>query len=250
MDPAVFHTKVVPDFAIETTKRFRLYEASVEVLLSIMITGCYWGEERHTYLWQRIMKRLGDEPGTSDGLIAWIGFRRYPATLLMYAGGIAAFAGRRFLNLASVLSVTFRDPYADREELAARRFSASQVLRDGLHKAVPGRENRLTPLSDHLFEVLRDPFRDAIPTDQDYEEAFLLFEYLQGLLVWCSSPGRSLIGRAGWSKREIFQSNGYSSGSKALLAEAAAALLPKGTDYEAVRSAYDEWALNIASQWY
>jgi hypothetical protein len=250
MDPSVFHARHVGNVATEAANRFHLYENSTEVLLSIMITGCYWGQEEHTYLWQKVLKRLGDPPGSPDGLVAWVALRFYPATLLMYAGGIAAIAGRRFQNLACVLSVTFRTPYEDREEVAARRFSASQVLRDGLHKFVPGKENHRTPLSDHLFEVLREPFRETVPADDDYDEAFLMFEYLQGLLVWSSSPGRSLIGRAGWKKREMFTAQRRTAVTNSQIAEGAVALLPKGTDYEAVKAAYEQWVLNVTSEWY
>jgi hypothetical protein len=35
-----------------------------------------------------------------------------------------------------------------------------------------------TPLSNHLFEVLREPLRQYVPDDNEYDAAFDWFEYL------------------------------------------------------------------------
>jgi hypothetical protein len=250
MDPAVFHTGGVPDFVVETAKRFRLYESNVELLLSIIIIGCYWGEEQHSYLWKMILRRLGEPPGSPAGLVAWVGFRLYPATLLMYAGGIAAIAGQRFHTLAAVLAVPIRKPLEQREEAAALALNAFHVLQNGLHEFVPGQAKLHTPLSDHLFEILREPFREIFPSEHDYEEAFHLFEYLQSIFMWFSSPGRATIGRARWRQNEIFTSDGSTAVTKHLIAEAARALFPDGVaDYEAAKGAYDAWALSVTPLW-
>src|SRR6266851_3490981 len=122
-----------------------------------------------------MLSRLGDPPGYSSGLIAWIALRRYPASLMMYGGGIAAIAAERYKNLSALLDAPVR-PHDEKSKSAAEQLNVAQVLRDTAAKLIPAKQNRHTPYSDHLFEVLRGPLQTYIPNDADYEDAFLWFE--------------------------------------------------------------------------
>lgn len=47
---------------------------------------------------------------------------------------------------------------------------------------LPGMERHHTPVSDYLFAKLREPLREYLPRDEDYEVAFDRFEYFVGLV--------------------------------------------------------------------
>jgi hypothetical protein len=69
------------------------------------------------------------------------------------------------------------------------------------------------PLSTHLYKILREPLRELLPQDIDYEKCFDRFEYLLGLvhadlyLELLGSP-YGPVGRFGW-KYEFGVKNGY-----------------------------------------
>jgi hypothetical protein len=250
MDPKRFHAGHARDNAMELQDRLREYESIVEVVLAIVIVGCYWGTPEQVSLWPRILQRIGDPPGGGAGLIAWIGLRRYPASVLMYAGGIAALAGKRYGNLAAILTTTLKGSAEHEIDIAAVCLNAATVMRDGLQKLVPGKQDRHTPFSDHVFETLRDAFRIVLPVDSEYEEMFLLFEYLLALVVWPRHKGWAPIGRCRWRAQEMFALDGSTGPAQPRIAEIAAALFPEGLrDYAQAKAEYDLWALKGTPTW-
>ncbi len=82
-------------------------------------------------------------------------------------------------------------------------------MRKEIGRLLPGMDNRHTPLSDHLFKILREQFSAVLPIDADYESVFDRFEYALGL-VYVSLVGKPSnhdgrwwgpIGRFAWKTR-------------------------------------------------
>lgn len=162
--------------------RFRRYEALTEILQALIVVGCFWGESNSVYLWTKCIERLAGSNSRRNGYTAWLDMDSYPALLLLYAGGIASIFGGRLNNmhnLASLVNTMRRDDYGTQPiivRINARKVAYEQV------KLLTGFEGRKTPMSDHLFEVLRNGLIDLIPDDQKYEECFDKFEYYLALL--------------------------------------------------------------------
>jgi hypothetical protein len=55
-------------------------------------------------------------------------------------------------------------------------------MEQSVGRLLPGLDQRKTPVSDHLFVKLREPLREYLPRDEDYQKAFDRFEYLLGLV--------------------------------------------------------------------
>lgn len=121
-------------------ERMRRYESSIEILLAIML-------------------------------------KRYPALLLMYAGGIASIVSDHYDTFAALLTEpSIRDQ--EGEFSAALLLNTWRVMEGDTEKSIPGRASQATPLNNHLFEVLREPLGELIPDDTRFVEIFDRFEYL------------------------------------------------------------------------
>ncbi|HEY6344635.1 MAG TPA: SIR2 family protein [Bryobacteraceae bacterium] len=250
LDPQRFHTNTVNNFTVEVGKRFNAYESTVEVVCAILTAGNYWGQAEHRYLWTRVLQRLGDPPGGPGGLTRWIGFRRYPASLLMYAGSVAAIDNDRFDNLAQLLRAPIRGSLRGQTEIAANCLNVLHIMQDRLSDFIPGKERALAGYSDHLFEVLREPLRPFTPTEAEYEEAFHLFEYFMSLMLWQQGHRPVPIGRARWLRSELFSPDGPTDPSNPRIAAAAAALFAnREADYDKAKREYDAWALSPTLVW-
>jgi hypothetical protein len=165
----------------ELLRRTQRYEALTEILLSLMINGCYWGEKEHEGLLVKCLERIANPVGRRDGLIAWLNLRLYPALLLLYGGGIASVAAARYGTLSVLLTKSvFRD--GSKEYPVVSRLYTWAVMDQVTGRQLPGMERRYSPVSDHLYEVLRHPLREILPEDVQYQKCFDRFEYLLALI--------------------------------------------------------------------
>jgi hypothetical protein len=177
------------DFSIDSTftaeefaKRLEKYEAHSEVIISLFASGAYWGKPVQEHIWANCLEWLSEDK-YSAGLVAWIELQRYPALLVTYAGGIASVAANQLNNLkALLLKASVVNNHRISKEMAAV-FSILPIrIFDERGKYIPEMERRKTPVSDHLFRVLREPLRDIIPRDSEFEKYFVRFEYYLSLI--------------------------------------------------------------------
>ena len=119
--------------------------------------------------------------GGGAGVVAWANLKLYPALLLLYSGGIASVAAGRYHTLAALLlSVKVRTNYG--EHALVLRLRPAHVMDSNVGQNLPGMAQRHTPVSDHLFQILRDQLRDFLPDDAEYERTFDRFEYMFALV--------------------------------------------------------------------
>jgi hypothetical protein len=165
----------------ELLRRIQRYEALTEILLALMINGCYWGEKQHEGLWVKCLERIANPVGRRDGLIAWLNLGLYPALLLLYGGGIASIVAERYETFSALLTkASVRD--GSRERPLATTLHTRAVMEPDVARELPGMERRYTPLSDYLFKFLRNSLRDFLPGDMHYQKGFDRFEYLLALI--------------------------------------------------------------------
>lgn len=96
--PAEKVTKPSEEFVARLTR----YEALSDVLLSIFVTGCYWGGPEHSSLWIQSLTRISHPTNKQVGLVFLVKLQMYPALLLFYGGGIAAIAGEHYSTFADL----------------------------------------------------------------------------------------------------------------------------------------------------
>jgi hypothetical protein len=196
----------------DITARLQSYEGSLDTILNLLICGARWAEAEHDALILRCYKRLADQSGPKSGLVVWIRLQRYPALLLLYAMGLAALSHGDYRLLRALFNLKVReDDYKQEKTVAAAIFDQAVLSREHQKLALG---NRHTPLSDRLFQILREPLRVYLPSDVEYDQTFDWFEYLL-CLCHCDAevtraglaeakerdPGFTLwasVGRFGW----------------------------------------------------
>lgn len=184
-------------------KRAQKYEALSEILLALIINGCYWGDERHQKLWIQSIERIANNGKERSGLNVWLNLRLYPALLLFYGAGIASIAAEKYSIFSALLSkVKIRD--GSNEESASLRLYPVAVL-DNAGKFLPGREREYTPLNNHIYELLRKPLKGFLPDEVHYQKCFDRFEYLLALVhsdlnLKSGYDGWGPIGCFGWRR--------------------------------------------------
>jgi hypothetical protein len=176
-------TKLQSINADMVVQRLRAYEREAEVLVALFACGGYWASDTQAGILIRSLMRLSDDTIVGSSRFVGINLHRYPATLLLYAMGIADVAARNYRLLNDVLSLKVQPaPYS--KEVFLTKFLAPISIFDKRHanELMPGRNLAFTPVNDYVFEVLREPLREYLPDDKAYEEAFNWFEYLLGLV--------------------------------------------------------------------
>lgn len=187
----------VPASGEQCLRRMHRYEQLCQVLIAIISTGCFWGEKHQEAIWAKLLERVGNTASPAKGESACRDLSSYPALLLLYAGGVAAVAADKYSMLATLLCAPrFRD--AGPEGQVVQRLNPLTVLGapriskllyeqlangngyDVLCQACPG--------NAYLHRLLREPLREFLPVDADYDEAFDRFEYSLALIWTDENP--------------------------------------------------------------
>lgn len=194
-----FHSKFTPGTPDDAKKIIDIYQSRIEVLLQLIIAGCYWGDQTYAYIWGDCVKRMANFMWAEDRAPQTHAFCRYPAMVLFYAGSIAAISSGRLHNLVELFNAPIIVPNSD----SNRSIPGYLGL---VHNRVIEQHGqriffnyiRRPQLTEHMYYFLRDVLRPFIPDDRDYEGAFAEFEMLQSLKKYTtteSSPGAPTTGR-------------------------------------------------------
>jgi len=194
--------------AEEFADRLARYEQVTTTIRELEALIGYWGSPQHEGTLTLAPKRISSRLQPQSGLTAWNTLRWYPVLLLLYSGGIAAIAARKFDNLRALLDSQVGEP--DRLGVTTTEILAVGSRLPDLHKmfkTLPGHERQYVPVSEYLFKLLQPSLDDLLFLGTDYETCFDSFEVLLALehaeqdsrltngLVW--GP----VGRFGWKHR-------------------------------------------------
>lgn len=162
-------------------QRVSVYEGLANRMLHLIATAAYWGGDEHSGEVIGAVHRVATARQPGGGKVVLIDLVRYPALLMLYAAGIAYVAAARYRPLHELLMRPVRTRSGSTVLMA--HLHPWAVVRDELAQLVRGGGQKYhTPVSDQLLEVLREPFRELIPDDDSFQEAFDRFEYLLSLL--------------------------------------------------------------------
>jgi len=164
-------------------RRIESYEALSLPLVNTYLVGCYWGTAHEMSIWTKCLERLGNVPTHRRGTTVWLSLMRYPALLILYAGGIASVASQKYGTFQGlVLGTKLVDRVNRSEQPVVLALTRTNVLRSNVARTLPGLADHYTPLSERLQEFLREPSRQIIPDDHRYERCFDRFEYMLALV--------------------------------------------------------------------
>ena len=88
----------------ELIRRMKKYEAASEVMISVLVTGCFWGEHNQSQVWAAGLQRLANPSREGVPDVMFEGLPLYPALLGLYAAGVAAIAARKFSTLRTLFT--------------------------------------------------------------------------------------------------------------------------------------------------
>ncbi|HLH03269.1 MAG TPA: SIR2 family protein [Bryobacteraceae bacterium] len=202
--------------------RLHRYDSELDILLQLVVALTFFGQPEQTQeLLIRVFRRVTEE-SSGSGMTLWIEMQRYPAVRLFYAVGLAAIAANQYGIIGRIAHLTRRDRHTGEEYKAITRLQDhSAVARNVQPQAFGCKEH--TPLSNHLFNTLRNVFRDYLSSETEYAEAFDWFEYLICLLSldaklslaaareMATSNSRDVfrfwvpVGRFGWNHSNVRQ---------------------------------------------
>lgn len=208
--------------------RVQKYESIIEILIHMLINGCYHGEKNHVDLWIKSLERILVDPNIKGKFYpVWKELSRYPALILIYAGGISSIVSGRYYNLAALLTkpkLLIENQYSP----LIHFLVPHEIIEKTMAERIFNDRNAYTPVNNHLLLLLREPFKEFIPEEKDYIRYFDRFEYLFALInadVNEKESGRiwGPIGCFGWKR------------NKAILDEITLEIKEQGNDWSLIK---------------
>jgi hypothetical protein len=86
------------------------------------------------------------------------------------------------------------------DDALVHRLTPYDVIDSDVAKKIMGRDF-YTPMSEHFFQILREPFRVLLNDERQFERRFDRFEYLRSLLEVDVTGSVQTVGRYGWRWR-------------------------------------------------
>ena len=163
----------------EISSRVERYESLTETMRHLLANGTRWGGPQHHDIWMTAIGRIANADQRQTGDSVLVALRLYPVLLLAYAAGLGFVASGDYPGLAKLLlSPLVREVGGKKSPLVNHHLLA--IVDSKLHaRILPSKSP--TPLHDHLYALLREPFRRLVLDDADFEEMFDRFEYLWAL---------------------------------------------------------------------
>ncbi|MFB8078566.1 SIR2 family protein [Streptomyces sp. NPDC056013] len=156
--------------AAELGRRLEIVKAEAELPLALIATTVYWGTAETDRWWIGDIDQFSTAPEVS-GTTALIALSRSPATIVIYAAGIAALASERWSTLVRALTEPrAKDTYRETEHAAAALLSPRATM------SFPDAPER-------LHSYLRPLFTDHLALSEGaYRDAWERFDYLRMII--------------------------------------------------------------------
>jgi hypothetical protein len=195
------------EFVEEYRSQLSRYESVTEVLCHIVATMAWYDDGSYSHLITRTLNRLSETTRIAGPYNRHLeSLRQYPALRVQYAAGIVACASGHMQYLRAALF----DPTSVVDGRRVPLLSVlltPHLLSNDLLKAVDSARygNRFTPGSEYMAGRLREIAHSCIPSDENYQLAFDLCEYMVGLVYMdITNDSRAPLGRFGW-RRESWE---------------------------------------------
>ena len=167
------------------TARVRAYEAASSTLLAMAATGGRWAEEAHYDNWRHALERMATLPLLS-GKPMWVGLKRYPATLALYALGLGAVFSNRLNFLGHIFATGIPQPNGETKTVT-QLLPASCMFRDVWSygqremQLLEGMERRHAPFSDWIQTAVRQYTAVITVSDEQHDLMFDKLEIMMAL---------------------------------------------------------------------
>ncbi len=187
--------------------RLQQYESILEILLPMVINGVYWSKPEHYNIFIELIKRLS-EPIDYNGSTYELtrDLQNYPILLIVYALGISAVKSSKFDLLYQVFHIKVEKHVSSysNKSYVLEKINVNKYDKDTFRQILGNRF--YTPMNEKLLSVLREKFKKLIPSEDDIEDLFDVFEYITSLcyndIVGEKTERDNVpIGRYIWRKR-------------------------------------------------
>lgn len=215
-------------------ERIREYEELTAAFLQVFTLGCHGGGEWLQSLWPEaltIIANPADRPSGTDSLLR---LRRYPALLLLYAGGTACVAGSNYVNLTALLWQTRVRSYGP-NDAASFGLAPGRVVDTYDEKELAESGHHRMPFNAHIASFLRKPLDSFIHSNDQFMECFVRFEYLYALVSMSQANGL-IAGSFAWESEQMKGLRKYPQTRVWIVRDTEAELDQMGSDWPPLKS--------------
>lgn len=178
-------------------ERLALYEVQMERLVSLLATGTRFGDsQEHDDLWVRSVLTVDNRPKTRAGSTALVDLQEYPTMLAVFALGLAGIATGDLSAFLRTVRATKRTT-TGMEETVLITATPPGAFGHAATLFPQGPGLSVTPLSDHVHDVLLRQLGLVFASEEEFEDAFDLLEFLLAVLR-AGLSGYPYLGRFWW----------------------------------------------------
>jgi len=174
--------------SLEAAQALGEQRRAVQGLAKICALGSNLGHAAHQASWERALAIIARDPGRDQEKRLGDALWQYPIVYVLYAAGLAALQRRRLDVAAAFLLGVRVDSSGGRGIMPLVQAIRWEQVAPFVKEA--HEEKWRTPLSEDLFQSLKDVVLDRFVDDAEYDRTFDLFEFALALSHIASAPER------------------------------------------------------------
>lgn len=155
-------------------------------ILFLASLGCYWGNNSYNNLWAELFLQLSDIKCSSSYEI-WENISNYPCLMVMYIILISCIKSDNYELLYIILNNVKSNKvsrYEPPKAISTFIYPQKVIDTDICNEAIFNGEQKFVPVSERLFDVLREPSLQIINSENDYADLFDKAEFFYAVNYW------------------------------------------------------------------
>lgn len=155
-------------------------------IIFLSALGCYWGENKYNSIWSEMFTQLNNIDCPSS-YVVWKNIINYPSLLVMYTIIMACIKSEHYELLYRILNDVKNNKnnlYREPKAISMKIYPEAVIERSICNDALSNGEKKYVPVSERMYEILREPIFQLINDEDAYNNLFDKAEYFYAANHW------------------------------------------------------------------
>ncbi len=174
-------------------------EINYDVLLHLLTLGSFWGGKEYENIWKNCFKNTFNINYMNNGLVIWIGLKKYPSTLILYTLLMTSILTENYQFLISTLN-EIKSINENERNISSMIYPYEVISHEACNVAIGNGQKFHVPLSERMLSYLKKPMEQIIGNKDEYTLLFDKAEFFYAAnYCYCEAKEKNIPLEQSWA---------------------------------------------------